>query len=141
MVFCMPTSFMANARPIVSRWPHSQIAGSANAYPSSGATHEEKFAQLANRVRSWPPCLLASCSDYDEAAALQMDILDTIHFFESGRKALEWGGVSDQFPSNTLIHAVCLGSNLGSNKHVSTEISIALKVSLPQMDLSHFITG
>ena len=139
MVFCMPTSFMANARPIVCRWPHPQIAGSANAYPSSGATHEERFALLANRVRSWATCLLASCSDDDEAAALQMDILDTIHFFESGRKALEWGGVSDQFPRNTLIHAVCLGSNLGSNKHVSTAIPIALKVSLPQMDLSHFM--
>lgn len=56
---------------------------------------------------------LASCSDAEEAAALRMEILDAISFFESGRKGLEWGGVIQQFPSSTLINAVCLGATAG----------------------------
>lgn len=97
----------------------------------------EKFAMLAERVRSWGPCLLRNCRDEDEVVALKMELLETVLFFERAQMGLEWTGPNQQFQSSTLIHSVCLGALLGSNQYVRDAIPLSLAISLPQMDLQH----
>ena len=94
-----------------------------------------KFASLADRVRSWAPVLLQQCSDEDENAALRLDILDTVRFFDSGKRSLEWAGQQQEFSSKTLIDSVCLGAMLGSNKHVNEAVPMSAQIIFPNVDL------
>lgn len=97
----------------------------------------QRFAVLAERIRSWAPVLLANCHDQDETFALRMELFDAIQFFESGRMGLEWGGPIQQFPSSTLIHSVFLGSMLGSNEKIGEVCPMALNMLLPQLNSEH----
>ncbi len=99
----------------------------------------EKFAMLAERVRSWGPCLLRNCRDEEEVVALKMELLETILFFERAHMGLEWTGPNQHFQSSTLIHAVFLGALLGSNQYVRDAIPLSLGIALPQMDLQHVV--
>lgn len=97
------------------------------------------FSTLASRVRSWAPLILETCMDEEEKQTLGMEIVDTLSLLEQGQRSLEWSGNLQQFQSQTLIHAVCLGSVLGSNKYVANAVPLALKVSLPQLHMPNLL--
>ena len=96
---------------------------------------QSRVATLAERVRGWAPAILGSIDDEDEQSAVQLELADTLQWFENLTSSFAGPMQRLRHPSHVMIASVFLTFLLGSRKHLGEAIPLALKIALPGLDL------